>query len=867
MSFLKVKIFILFLAFAPSVLCQIPSEELNLMARVGDVRQFNLAFPQEKVFLQFDNTSYFQGETIWFKAFVVNATSLTRTRSGVLYVDLLSPTGVLLQQLKLKIRAGQADGCFNLYDQSTMQARELRGILPYPSGYYEIRAYTQYMLNFDESIVFSRVIPVFQKPATPGYYSNPVFVNYNDNRRNPRPEPVKSKAVNVSFFPEGGLWVADIPSRMAFKATDENGQPIDGTLRISGSRNMGVIEAVTIHDGMGHVLIQSPQENMKAVFIYENKEYRVKLPEIQDSGITLSLDSINRDSLYVAVRQPQRFHPEYTYCIAVTCCGLPISFKAFQWESESSVKHFSFPAASIPLGVCKITLFGGYGAMSTRHFFNFREDFRPPHIQTVFDKDSYAPYEKVSLSLSLMNGQGLPFRDRFCISVRDAHNIETTFQDNLATWLLLSSDLKGLINNPQYYFESDDEEHRLAMDLLMMVQGWERYGWDIMSGLKRFEERHRMEDSLSVNGWVTSYWSNKVKLEGVKTYLTVAPQDINTLVQYGQQTTGSNGYFGFNVLDFHDKADLVMLLERNNNFAKNTGANLILERAFQPEIKAYDREKLVFRKRNVTGKTVSEKGQDMAGNGTDYDYDAIKLPEVEIIAPRKYIDYFTFKAFDVEKDVEQVMDFGEWTTDVLGYILDKGYTFTVNDGPNQYIDNYPVFWYIHDSEKLATDSGNWNLDTEDIESMLIFDEPASLYEISETVPLYMDYINRSGDYEMLSAMRGHSQTYRKYILVDIKMKDDYKLKSKKEKMNRGQRITTLQGFDYPVQFYIPQYPDGPIEGTKDYRRTLYWNPNVITDEEGNAHVEFYNNSYSTNFTVTGAGITASGTPYVLDADF
>ena len=126
---------------------------------------------------------------------------------------------------------------------------------------------------------------------------------------------------------------------------------------------------------------------------------------------------------------------------------------------------------------------------------------------------------------------------------------------------------------------------------------------------------------------------------------------------------------------------------------------------------------------------------------------------------------------------------------------------------------------------------------------------------------------RSGDYEMLSAMRGHSQTYRKYILVDIKMKDDYKLKSKKEKMNRGQRITTLQGFDYPVQFYSPQYPDGPIEGTKDYRRTLYWNPNVITDSLGCAHVEFYNNSYSTNFTVTGAGITASGTPYVLDADF
>ena len=90
---------------------------------------------------------------------------------------------------------------------------------------------------------------------------------------------------------------------------------------------------------------------------------------------------------------------------------------------------------------------------------------------------------------------------------------------------------------------------------------------------------------------------------------------------------------------------------------------------------------------------------------------------------------------------------------------------------------------------------------------------------------------------------------------------------KEEKRNKGQRITTLRGFDYPVRFYSPQYPDGPIEGRKDYRRTLYWNPNVITDSLGCAHVEFYNNSYSTNFTVTGAGITASGTPYVLDADF
>ena len=87
---------------------------LELMRFAGNIHQFNSIFPQEKVYLQFDNTSYYTGETIWFKAFVVNASTLKRAESKVLYVDLMSPTGVLLKQQKLKIVAGQADGSFVL---------------------------------------------------------------------------------------------------------------------------------------------------------------------------------------------------------------------------------------------------------------------------------------------------------------------------------------------------------------------------------------------------------------------------------------------------------------------------------------------------------------------------------------------------------------------------------------------------------------------------------------------------------------------------------------------------------------------------------------------------------------------------------
>ena len=162
---------ILISAFIAVIPCTGQSASVDsLMKYAGNIHQFNSIFPQEKVFIQFDNTSYYTGETIWFKAFVVNASTLGRAQSKVLYVDLLSPTGVLLKQQKLKIVAGQADGSFPLLDGSTAQAREKRGVVNYPSGFYEIRAYTSYMLNFDNEILFSRVIAVYDLPKEEGNY-------------------------------------------------------------------------------------------------------------------------------------------------------------------------------------------------------------------------------------------------------------------------------------------------------------------------------------------------------------------------------------------------------------------------------------------------------------------------------------------------------------------------------------------------------------------------------------------------------------------------------------------------------------------------------------------------------------------------
>jgi len=152
-------IFILF-HFSLQVLGQETNTETKkITSFIQAVHQFSETVPQEKVYLHFDNTSYYQGDNIWFKCYVV--TPEQNQLSGLsktLYVELLNPGGEIIDKRILKIENGECFGDFELNH------------LPFYSGFYEVRAYTKYMLNFGNDIIFSRVLPVFDKPKTEGNY-------------------------------------------------------------------------------------------------------------------------------------------------------------------------------------------------------------------------------------------------------------------------------------------------------------------------------------------------------------------------------------------------------------------------------------------------------------------------------------------------------------------------------------------------------------------------------------------------------------------------------------------------------------------------------------------------------------------------
>ena len=853
---------IFFSALIAVIPCRAQSASVDsLMKFAGNIHKFNSLFPQEKVYIQFDNTSYYTGETIWFKAFVTNASTLSRAQSKILYVDLLSPTGVLLKQEKLKIVAGQADGSFVLMDGSTAQAREKRGVVDYPSGFYEVRAYTSYMLNFSNEILFSRVLAVYDPPKAEGNYyeSSPVITIKRTETSDFRPKTEKLRKINASFYPEGGHLIIGKPCRVAFKVIDDTGFGVEATGQVEGKD----ITFSTVHNGMGYFTF-TPQEKRNRVEITVDGASRsFDLPQAEPLGFTMAVDPIGSDSVIVKVDGAEGMSG-MTLGVGLTCRGELMDFGTL--ESGSSPSERIIPLHGVPEGVCRIYLFDKNGILySSRSFYHRSKVIKAPVLEMTTDKESYQPFEKITLNFTL-NDKGNPFRDRFCLSVRDSRTQNNVYTDDLRTSMLLSSDLKGFIEHPAWYFDSDDPERDQALDLLCLVQGWERYDWDIMTGQKYFSERYRMEENLTLNGWILSS-SGRKKLDGVEVNASLVPQD-KTLTEIYSYITDTTGYFGFDIgAEFYDKAKFSISANTDKKPLIGTSARIRIDRPASPAARPYTVGELVFTGVKGTGyKRKDWKEEEENPYPTVINIETgYLLPDVDIDEERMYIDYFTFSAYDVTEDVEIELDKGDYTTDLMAYLIDKGYEVIASDTAIESINGFEPFFYLHDNKNYLY-QGPYEtpavIDTKDIKSVIVFDRPMFMMNILQQCPLYQDFLSES-----IQMLYGEDLINHRLLLVDVQMKEPNEISTREDRFNINKRITTVDGYSRPYSFYSPEYPQGPVFGDVDYRRTLYWNPNVITDENGKAQVEFYNNSITRRFDVEAAGITSAGFPYILDAGF
>ena len=835
----------------------------SLLSYLQNTYQFSQICQQEKVYLHFDNTAYFQGDIIWFSAYVVNASTQSPAPSKVLYVELLSPNGVVLKQLKLKVENGRASGSIPLVDVSTEEARALRGVMALPSGFYEVRAYTRTMLNFDDAGVFSRVFPVYETPKKEGDYSNPTMQRWDNPYDMQRPEAEKTKSLSITFYPEGGNLVMGVANRIAFKAIGANGQGVE----VNGSIDQDEQEPTiltTLHDGMGYFTFTPTKKRHSAEFTFEGKKYSFRLPEPINEGYALYVDNLRAGQLRGQLKGYAGC-PDELLGVMLINKGMVCYFDTL--SIQGGVALIDIPKEKLPTGVHQLTLFNAKGQVFAQRqlFVNNGIEAGAIHISTTVS--NYEPFAPVVLGVQTTAPDGNPMPATISLAVRDQQDLGTAYNDNLLTNLLLSSELKGYIHKPEYYFESNDATHTRALDLLMMTQGWTRYNWKQMSRVEPFYIKHYVEDGLVIDGCVLGRMKD-TPIEGATVKMTLYSPD-RSQKQESTVTTDKDGCFGFAVEEFYDKWDMFLSVTRND---KEIDCRIRLDRASRPAVKAYTATDTHLPQHIAT--------LDTALYAVEKDPFLQEVPDsiflldnVDVHGRKKYIDFLTFKAYNAEEDTEFHLDQGKYTYMVRDYLAEKGYNidysrydgvipeglstrdevmaWTLEQCP---INNRRVLWYLHNEDSKwmkASYTPGFDIDMEDVKSIIVYDSPFEFaYHpiVREALaPDIIDSLNQPKTLNDVTFTRG-------LYIIDITMYP----KGLRRSQVKGQRQTTFRGYTSGTEFYAPEYPDGPIKGDVDYRRTLYWNPALTTDDNGQAEVLFYNNGYSKQFHISAEGITPQG---------
>ena len=862
--------------------------EDSLRKFVRDIDAFNQAFPQEKVYLHFDNTGYFQGETMWFKAYVMKSGfTEDNVQSRVLYVELINPSGDVIATDKLCIENGRAAG-----------AIRLDGLLT--SGFYEVIAYTRYMLNQGAAGVFSRVFPVFNAPRRDGDYSRPVIDEFKPANRLPdnrvATEGDAAGRFNVRFFPEGGHLVKGVNNRVAFDITTRDGQSVEAAGELimpDGNR----IDVSTMREGRG-CFDCIPGEEAATLTLIDGKgrEIKSRMPVAENRGCALRVYQED-DSVYVCVSRSKDF--DMPLGMLLVKDGRVDAFEVL--PGNERLTTLGIVLKDMTAGVNQIALIDEQcNIVAERSIFVYPH--KVPDRINISERDSiFAPCDKITLALSSEAEADIS------VAIRDADTDINGLQGNIATWMLLSSDLHGFIRNPEYYLESDDEEHRRAADLLMMVQGWRRYDIPVMAGKTVWKQVYPMEDGLYVDGRLRKT-KQKTRVDSVDIDVTLYNRDGASFV--GRCVSDSSGFYAFKIPDC--EGEWTMLLNTSRS-GKPMKCGIMIDRNFSPVARRLSYYETVRQ-------PLSDNGILLSANKTTED---LHIPidkrnhlikEVKVKGHRllelaregweneQRGAYYASVRYDCDKALDEMHDKGEDVPKLLDWLKNINGFFTGSTGS---FDHYPLVRY--DLETGIRDFvPNIELMRQDFihnDGMFYKNRPIVwvldnvFYTISQcplSVETYIDnslvktitdlnldkdklkeFNEQKAKREEIGMFFEDLEDYKSVYIsedpiiwrryIDVKNLEDfdpvtvflYSHHSMRVK-NKGQRKTHFNAYNKPETFEMPDY--SVLPPMEDYRRTLYWNPNVKTDKKGRATIELYNNSTCKRLAISAEGMTNDGMP-------
>jgi hypothetical protein len=880
-----------------------PHDTDRLVRIVTVLQKWTDTIPQEKVYLQTDKPYYALGDTIWFKGYVtIGSRHQLSALSGALYVELITEKDSIIRSLKLPITSGMVMGDFTLGDDFKEGSYRLRAYTQWMRNageeYFFDRTFTvgnlvsyniiaradyQYKDIGGRQVLTATLNYVNDegKPIANKNIDYQIFINKkaawtgsaktdaagnitvkvpNDNHADLggayihtsqsgtdkypviRDLPIKANLAqsDVQFFPESGNLVNGISSRVAFKAVGVDGLGIPVTGKIVDETNTEVAPLITFHAGMGSFILRAVTGKTYTANISfaDGTTKNIALPKAIDDGYVLSVYQPNKDSVLVRIRAAVVRGQNVSFIVhssGETIFSSPV-------KVTNAITSVWLNKQSFPTGIAQFTLFNSDGEpLNERIAFIRANDQMQLNLKTA--RGTYKSKEHIKIELDATDSKGKGVPGNFSVTVIDESKVpvDESAESTILSNILLTADLKGYVEKPNYYFTKETDEVNKALDNLMLTQGYRRFTWKELENTVTAKPAFEVEGlGFKVSGLVTTLGNKPLPNANVMLMSLKAGVTKGAI-------SDENGRFKFDGIFLTDSVRFAVQARTAKNSDK---VKIILDSI--PKIKITHNKNIADVSTNIfaTLKAYLESGkkEDDIYERTGQLDKVHRLREVRIRA-RKIIPPIVsvqggYKLPEgladqtiIIKNAENAATIGTLLAGELRGVTFKNYTPTDPNHPTEVYPQVAMYPFsggvplviIEDGRKLDPGEAGGVFDNTSL-------QPTDLVKV-ELVKMGANTLGTRGPTLMLYTNRGQIKKGYTPNMANI----------------------TPKGFNKAREFYSPRY-DRPGNANKlpDLRTTVYWNPYLKTDANGKTMFNFFNADGPGTYKVIVEGINAAG---------
>ncbi len=762
---------------------------------VANLNKWRENNPIEKLYLHTDREIYFPGQQIWVKGYLLT-NFIPSINTSTMYVELLN-NDVIIKREVFPVINGLSRGQIDIPDTLT-------------TGVYTLRAYTLQMLNHQPDFLYRKQISIT---------GSKTLVNVNGNNMDD---------LQFNFFPEGGNLVTGLNNTIAFKINNKQGEPLTAKGKIFNSNNKEVALFTTYHDGMGYfdLLAEAGQEYSAMI---DDQQTKYKLPLQTQKGIVLRVFNVGNSKQFEIQQTGSDANFKAAYIV-----GQIQHHTVFTKKLSKDLNEHNglLQTANLPSGIMQITVFNdNHQPIAERLTFVNNKEYKT---------DATLQTETINIRSREKNNWAIKFPDAFkgnvSVSITDA-DFDTTANrnHNILTGFLLSSDVRGYIHKPSYYFINEGEAVDNALDLVMMTNGWRRFRWEELSASltkKQFID----PGFIKVKGTVNLANSKKAFADkDLLLKLTTADKSDNMQML----KTNKKGEFEIDSMFFFGQSKFLFTDVRGvrNNDIKVTLAGDSLLRFFN-----LPGEKLITPTKWNNSQWINDflknHQQELGKTLGEVTVKAKRKATIEEIEERYVSGLF---AGDAVRRINLLDETMYGYNNIFDYIQFRvpGVASIWNDNENEH-----MLYYRHNQNQSVSSMGSqpMTIFLDEIET-----DPNVLGRIHPSqiayAKLFSTFVGAAG-----AGGNGVLALYTKKgedALADMRMLGD-------EMMYTGYTVIK--------DFYSPDYAKVKKEDNKpDNRITLYWNAGIPVDsKENKVPVVFFNNDKTKRFKIVVEGVSQDG---------